>query len=417
MRRAAADEVEYPFQRTLYRLVYVGSVCLATMHGREVWRALSRNPFILALVAFGLASVLWSTAPMISAQRSVSLVATTALGAYLGTRNPLSGLLDLLAWILGFTVVLSVGLAIGAPELGVQSTSQGVVGWRGIFTHKNTLGAVATLGALVFMLKWKGGGRHRWITGACLALSAVAVVMSRAVTALVVTASCLLLLPLLGSLRLRPGVRIRLMFAVLFAGAAAAMWLLAYSEVVFGALGRGSTLTGRTTMWPVILDVASDRLWLGHGYAAFWLGWEGPSAAVWQSLGWLTPHSHNGYLDLMLELGVVGVTIFALGLAVSLQRSVQLVRSTADSASLWPVVFLAFLVLQNVPESALLNTRTTGAFYWVLFVATACAVSVRREPTAEPEGVPSRALSPGIRRWHRSAGRAWGQRAGVGRPR
>lgn len=397
-----------PFLRLAYRIAYVGSVCLAAAHARTVSKAAVRMPLVLALAALALLSVLWSAAPSATTDQSARLVATTALGLYLGARYRISALLDLLALVFGVAIVLSVWVAIAAPGIGVHTTAQGVVGWRGIFTHKNTLGAMATLGVLVFTLRW--WDRHRrWLTGACLGLAAAAVVMSHAATAVVVTAGTVLLLPLFRALRLRRGWGITLLIAGVLAGAAAATLVVASSEVFLGALGRQATLTGRTTMWPVIIDVGSDRLWLGHGYNAFWTGWKGLSGQVWQAIGWPAPHAHNGFLDLWLDVGLVGVAVFVIGFAATLRRALGLVRSTNDSASLWPLAYLAFLVLENIPDSALLNMNAVG-LYWVLYVATACAVSKPRGPASAPRA-PAARLSPGVRRSRLAGGRTLPPRA------
>jgi exopolysaccharide production protein ExoQ len=381
--------------RTAYRLAYVGSVALAALHARGVLKAALRTPLVMALVALALTSVFWSVAPDATTDRFARLIATTALGLYLGARYRIPALLDLLALVLGVAVVLSVCVAVAAPEIGIHTTAQGVAGWRGIYTHKNTLGAMATLGILVFTIRWGDRRTRGWVGGACIGLSAVAVVMSRAATALVVTAGTLLLLPLFRALRLRRGRGTLLAIAGVLGGTAAATLVVSSPAVFMETMGRQPTLTGRTTLWSVIIAVGSDRLGLGHGYSAFWTGWQGPSGHVWQATGWPAPHAHNGFLDLWLDLGLAGVIVFALGFAVTLRRAVKLARSTDDTASLWPLVYLAFVVLENIPDSALLNMSAVG-LYWVLYVATACAISERREPAPTPRARTT-ALSLGTR--------------------
>ena len=72
-----------------------------------------------------------------------------------------------------------------------------------------------------------------------------------------------------------------------------------------GAVGRDPTLTDRTKIWSLVLSMHTNPL-VGAGYESFWLG---PRLQkVWQVFGPLN-ESHNGYLEVYLNLGLIGVTL------------------------------------------------------------------------------------------------------------
>jgi exopolysaccharide production protein ExoQ len=88
---------------------------------------------------------------------------------------------------------------------------------------------------------------------------------------------------------------------------------------------------------------------------------------VWSALQWKPPHAHNGFLDLALELGIVGIVVFVVGLAAAAWRSAALIRRTSSFYALWPVVYLAFMVMINLAESAIL---IRNSIFWMLYVVT-----------------------------------------------
>ena len=72
-------------------------------------------------------------------------------------------------------------------------------------------------------------------------------------------------------------------------------------------MGRDSTLTGRTEIWTHVLWVAGNPL-LGTGFESFWLG--DRLANVWSIMPGIQ-EAHNGYLEVYLNLGWIGVTLLA----------------------------------------------------------------------------------------------------------
>jgi O-antigen ligase len=120
--------------------------------------------------------------------------------------------------------------------------------------------------------------------------------------------------------------------------------------------------------------MAMERPWLGYGYGGFWLGEEGPSIEVWQLHGFPTPNGHNGLLDVLLDLGVIGALIAVFGYVSYLRRAFHLfaIESTWDNA--WPVLFLLALFLLNIAETDFL---APNVFYWFVYVSVALQVSRR----------------------------------------
>jgi O-antigen ligase len=132
-------------------------------------------------------------------------------------------------------------------------------------------------------------------------------------------------------------------------------------------MGKDVTLTGRTGLWSVVVDSIAQRPWLGHGYNAFWLGWEGESARVWAVLPWHAAHAHNGVLDLGLELGLVGIALFTSSLVLAATRATAVIRRTSTMYGLWPLAYVVFIVVVNFSESTIL---VRNSIFWMLYTVT-----------------------------------------------
>jgi O-antigen ligase len=133
-------------------------------------------------------------------------------------------------------------------------------------------------------------------------------------------------------------------------------------------------------LWNSILKIIQERIWLGYGFGAFWLGWNGASARVWAEIGWQANHGHNGFLDLWLHLGLLGLLIYLWGFAWVNLKAIKLTRMKLSSETIWPLAMLTFLVIYNFTGSVILNQNSLE---WVLYVAIAYTVSIKQHKQHE----------------------------------
>jgi len=150
----------------------------------------------------------------------------------------------------------------------------------------------------------------------------------------------------------------------------------ANAEAIAALFGKDLTLTGRTNFWPFILDKVWKSPWLGYGFGAFWRGLEGTSADIWYASGWKPPNSHNGYLDLLLELGFVGLSIYLIEFVTSFQKALAYIRLVKTFDGFWPAMFLTYCVLSNLTESTLIIQNN---FFFVIQVAIFFSIRIPQE--------------------------------------
>lgn len=356
--------------RGIYTCIYAGSLFLVAVRWRRSLAVALRSWATIALVGLAALSVAWSAAPDLTLRRSFALVGTTAFGVLLAERYDTRQLLKLLAVTLGIAAVMSLAFSVALPSYGLDKGDHAGA-WRGIYAQKNGLGQTMVLATLVFyLLRPLVAGRARVAVTALMALSTLLVLLSTSKTALTALAALLALSALYRALRWHFTIALPIVISVVLVGSGVALWLVSNSEEILVAMGKDPTLTGRTPMWGAITASIAQRPWLGYGYSAFWMGRSGPSARVIEVIEWITPHAHNGYLDVALQVGLVGLAIFLAGLIAAVPRAVAGLRATPTAEGLWPLVFLSYMVLYNFTETTLLQQNNV---YWVLFVATLCS--------------------------------------------
>jgi O-antigen ligase len=99
----------------------------------------------------------------------------------------------------------------------------------------------------------------------------------------------------------------------------------------------------------------------------------GESGSVLDTVGWTVGYGHNGFLDLMLHLGVVGLITFAVGYLVLCWRSLRFLSRATGPVPIWLCTFLVFMVLYNLTEGSILAQNSV---YWVLYTSTATSLSL-----------------------------------------
>jgi O-antigen ligase len=114
-------------------------------------------------------------------------------------------------------------------------------------------------------------------------------------------------------------------------------------DFVASSMGRDSTLTGRTDIWREFLPMAMKRPLLGHGFGGFWTDER-------FRLEWVNS-VHNGYLEVILHLGFVGLVLVSLFLLSCCQRAREIMTDDFYWGSFW-VCFLLMSIVHNIGESS-----------------------------------------------------------------
>lgn len=357
----------------MWGIVDCAVIIACVLHGRQFARVASRQPWIVAFVAWSSLSLGWSDFPLLTLRRIVGLICTMALGFLLGMRIEMKALLRLVVLALGFTIPLCFIAAIFFPSYGIMHRLD-AIGWRGVYNHKNPLGISMGIDLIAMAcLLWESR-QNRLMYQVLLLPAAVLLLLSRSMTAIIVTAITLCLGTYL-RLRLHRAHKVAIYAMALLAGFAATIFLKGRMDSVFGLIGRDSSLTGRIPLWQYSTAAILERPILGAGYDAFWPGKGGDYIRV--LVRWPAPHAHNSFLELALNVGLIGLVIFLVCVSKVFALALQYSKDSSNPLRFWPLLFYTYFFLSCFTEAPAVDRH---ALTFVLF----CALSVSM---AESEAV------------------------------
>jgi exopolysaccharide production protein ExoQ len=336
------------------------------------WHLWKKGLVLLLPVPVAVVSLLWSQDRGLTFLRCGALIGTTVVALYFAVRFTIRQLAHFLAYALGLAAISSIVAAVCVPRFGIGAGEfQGI--WLGAFAQKNELGGEMAVGFLVYMLLLWHERSHRLIWFSLAALSLFLVLKADSMTSFAI---CCVLPYLLWISKKTLTKKCRVITRIVYFGLpvliVAAGMVLEFDRVT-EALGRGGDLTGRTVLWAAVAPAILDRPYLGYGYEAFWRGYEGAAGEIWAGLGNYYYYSHNGFLEVLLGLGLVGLVSVLTALvfySVSAFHAVQ--RQEKDGiAAFWPWAFLMYLLLSNLLEGNLMKSNNLP---WLLYMITALSL-------------------------------------------
>lgn len=357
--------------RILWLPVYGLAIAGVLWKAKAVAVTALRMPFLITLTGLGLFSFLWSIDPALSQRRGIAIMATTLAGIFMGIRYDWRTLLRVLGLVWIVTAALSFMTALLVPSFGVMYEIH-VGAWKGLFYEKNQMGGHMARAAFLcgFLFIMDAPWRRLW--GAGVFLCVLLVLLSTSKTSLL---GLLLGFTILGAgIWMKRGIVTGMTSAwlgVVLAGAFAGIMVFA-PEVVFAALGRDPSLTGRTDIWATLIDMMNQRPLLGYGYGAFWAPESEPAYWVRVLVEWEAPTAHNGWLEVAIALGLVGLVCLVLDFVMTIYRAA---RASIDT---WTGVFAlgvcAQFLLFSLSESI---SMQQNAIVWVTYVAVATKLANR----------------------------------------
>jgi exopolysaccharide production protein ExoQ len=353
-------------------------------------RRLPRPRFnrVLPLAAAGLfvASALWSVDPGVTLSRSVAYF-FVVVGA-IGTVEILDSdeVMRLTALIGGFSAVASLLVFFVLPDTAILEFG----GFRGIFSQKNPLGQAMVVGVLAGLHGVRIGGRRRFSSIGITMLCTIVAFMSKSATSLFAIVA-FLIFHIIGSLYVRGGGRRLFSFWLTIVGGLFLFLLMKHIDLIFSYFEKDPTLTGRTDLWPYVIDAVLEQPMLGWGLTAFWSPLNPRAAEVSSMVGWgfSVPEAHNGLLELLLDVGIVGTAFFLFLWLRNLVMAVKCMNGPAAGIGVSSLLFLIGVLLIGVSEQVLVTAEgPTAQFFLLGFMCEKELWLARRARSASPSDPP-----------------------------
>ena len=235
---------------------------------------------------------------------------------------------ELMRWFsiaaLALLAICYLGVLL-APHLSIHLATdtqepQLAGNWRGAFGHKNMAAGVMAMLLFLGIYIIRSGA---WLSGGAIIALASLFLVNTAGKSSMTLAFIVLALTSLTSV-----VRSFWLRAVMLLTPLLLLNLLSVGSVLFDGLADAakllpldSSFTGRTDIWTFAVQSLQERLPTGYGFAAFW-GTDSirnlPEGKEWAEYA---SHSHNGYLDTALAMGLPGLTLLIAVLAIAPLRN------------------------------------------------------------------------------------------------
>ena len=335
-------------------------------------------PLLLWPALAGL-SYFWSDVPGQTMRSTVQLGMTVFISAYLGSRFSLFDLMRALFVVL--TLAALISLAMILMKLPAAYDNNGVA--QGLFPHKNVLGGRMVLLLVCCLLLFAVGWRRFTVT-VTAAIGLTLIAFSQSSTAIIMTLGLCALAPILLSRGAPAPLRLVAYIVGLLVASLTVWFLLAYDLDPVGlaleALGKERTLSGRSVLWEFAGSLIDQQPWLGNGFDAFWNGGDGSAGRYIQHvLGQGVKNFHNSYLDITVQLGVVGLALMVGFLLLFAWRALALLRADRSALATLPAFFVAFVVCYSLSEYALFRQHSLiQVLLGALYVSAALALPAER---------------------------------------
>lgn len=338
-------------------------------------------------LALALLSIFWSQYRFESVLGNLAQIATTLLAVVLAFvltwHELLRTLASALRWVIGgsFLFELWVSLFHGGPLLPWwQEVPEGktpkLLYWsrdllfdggpiQGLLGSSTLFGFVGLLALIVFVVQLRAGLVGRTLGWFWLAMAILTLALTRSATVTVALAAVAVALVFViwarrnGQVHRTP---IYVTGGVLIAAIVATV--IFARDFVFGLLGKSSDMTGRLETWEKVIELAQQRPWFGWGWVSYWAPWVEPYKSLDVQGGIQVMSAHNAWLDVWLQLGIVGVLVFAPLVVLTLLRvwfrAVDQPRRGSGPAlpyatsAIWPFLVMVALVIQSLAESRIL---------------------------------------------------------------
>jgi O-antigen ligase len=355
------------------------AICLVAMipQYRRITAVGQRMLLVAILPVYAMLSAFWSQDPGLSFRSGLSLFVTTLFALYLACRFTHRQQMSLVMLTGACVSMASIAVVLFWPQFGLDhQLHEGA--WQGLFTQKNVC-AESTLFMLTPALALRGTGRYgQLLQSLYIFMCLVVIFMTQSRTGWAIT---LLYFAFTAGVRVLGRFERKDMLPLagsLFAAMAGIVVLAVdYPSLIFSVFSRSDTLSGRAQIWTAISASILRRPIGGYGFDAFWSLTQGEASRVFASTGWVVTSAHNGFLNVGLELGFVGVALVGILFFQAFRHANKAFHPGHSGYIEWCIGIVFLTVVYNLDERTLMATQYLP---WILF--TVACVGLQRASRA-----------------------------------
>jgi exopolysaccharide production protein ExoQ len=365
-----------PTERAFFILLIAVGLAIVLKRGHRISLPFKENSALYLFVLFMILSAAWAPFPDIVLKRWLRSVGDIIMAMVILTEDDQGEavehilrrcaicLLPLSIVFIRFFGNMGIGYSIGGERM-----------WTGVTTNKNELGFLcAYLGVFLVWRIVKAWPRILYIDGFLLLQALYLLRGSRSATSAVVFMLGVIILIFFmrlkgDSKKIKKWAIAALLVLLLFQGLATTIFENSLSSLFFSLAGRNSTFTGRTPLWQTLIEIGSKKPILGTGFGNFWVV---NLKVIWSKFAFHPVQGHNGYLDVFLDLGIVGLALLLLLIYRTYKRCLEEYARRWQYATLMFVMFIMVL-FHNFTEATIAKPTN---LLWAIFLFSAISVKM-----------------------------------------
>lgn len=331
------------------------------------------NITFLLLCVFSFISVIWSISPKDTIKGSILLVGTTILAMYISKNYEKEEIMkSLLIWFFALVVINLVLVVFKFDIIYQIEETRYNNAIKGIFKHRNTLGLYMSMAigvGLWFILQNKEKV-NKYIPIATVICGGILLYLSKSMTSLLLG---ILIIFLIYFTRYKKFNTILCysIIPLMIVGVLVLVFTPNWFKEILESLGRNSTLTGRSVIWAGVIAAIVYKPLLGYGFGAFWTVNPHSVLFVLSEYKYELPvNSHNGYLDLLIEFGVVGVIAIIIWIAYMVKKLKETTKVNLNKNNKYIgyiMSYFIFILVFNLVESSLMKPCNSSYILLVVF--------------------------------------------------
>jgi O-antigen ligase len=348
-------------------------------------------------------SIWWSNYQLFSTLGFVAQIATTVVALFFAMQFDWRQLLNIFANTLRFVLVLSFIIELVAAMIGpikppfanfdgdvppapaywwVQGNLFSSDRIQGFVGNANLLAFVSVLALAIFFVEYLVSARNQRLAIFSMVAAATFIALSKSASMLValVIAVIAAVIAMIAEGRPRAS-RHKIYRTSAWLALFGIFLVIVYWVELTDLLGKSPDASGRFYIWQTVWSLITERWVLGWGWISHWV----PGVAPYEGLIVIDQvphfHAHNAFLDVWLQLGLIGLGLFVWLFVSTFIRVWKIAVAHTNPLYLWPLFAFMVIATQALTESRLLIENG-----WVLLVLLALK---SREPfeNLEPVGL------------------------------
>jgi exopolysaccharide production protein ExoQ len=367
-------DTESAVLRSAFIVIYLITFALLGFRLPRTVTYLKTNLWLLFIIGMVIFSMSWAAFPDITFKKAIALIGSSAFALYLASRFNFEEQLKIFGWSFGIALVCSYIFALVIPTHGIMPSGA----WRGIYPHKNGLGESMFISFLTFYFLSISAKRYRTLYKICCLLSVVIILLAQSGTSLISVIFIFTTAQALKLVSFRSKKSVFAILLLLMVIALALFFMMLNVNTLLNVFDKDITLTGRTPLWADLWDYIQQKPWLGYGYSNFFSSSQRETAIIWKVHDWVPPHAHNGFIQIWLHIGVIGLAVFSVSYFGCLFNALFKYLLGKELRMLWIFLLLLYTVFFNLTEVSFLSQ----GMLWILSVVA--VYSITTTPKTKP---------------------------------